>query len=96
MVHVSDARQVTDNEAESRFELDEEGATAVAYYRLAGDVMTFTHTEVPRQFRGRGIASRLVRGALETARAEKLTVVPACSFVARYIAQHPEFRDLLA
>ncbi len=92
----ADASPVRQNTALSRFELIEDEATAVAYYRRAGDVMTFTHTEVPRQFRGRGIASRLIHGALEAARAEKLKVVPACSFVARYIAQHPEFRDLVA
>jgi predicted GNAT family acetyltransferase len=86
---------VRQNTTQSRFELEQEGATAVAYYRLAGDVMTFTHTEVPRAFRRRGIASRLIRGALETAQAQGLTVVPLCSFVARYIAEHPEFRGLV-
>ena len=51
---------VRDNPALSRFELTAEGATALAYYRLADGVLTFTHTEVPPQFRQRGIASRLV------------------------------------
>ncbi len=86
---------VRQNTAHSRFELEVEGSIAVAYYRSAGDVVTFTHTEVPRQFRGRGIASRLVEGALETVRAQGLRVVPQCSFVARYIAEHPQFHDLL-
>ena len=46
--------------------------------------------------RGRGIASRLVQGALESARAAGLKVVPRCPFVSAYIAKHPEFGDLLA
>jgi predicted GNAT family acetyltransferase len=37
-----------------------------------------------------------VRGALEQARAQNLKVVPRCSFVAAYLARHPEFTDLLA
>ena len=87
---------VRDNSALSRFELAAEGATALAYYRLADGVLIFTHTEVPPQFRRRGIASRLVQGALEAARARGLKVAPRCSFVAGYIARHPEFDDLLA
>ena len=67
----------------------------MAYYNLTPGTMTFTHTEVPYALQGQGIASRLVRGALEAARAEGLKVVPRCSFVSAYIARHPEFGDLV-
>jgi hypothetical protein len=87
---------VRDNPALSRFELEADGVTAVANYRLAGGVMTFTHTEVPPHARGGGIASRLIAGALAAARARELKVVARCSFVSAYIERHPEFRDLLA
>ena len=87
---------VRDNPALSRFELDADGVTAVANYRLAGGVMTFTHTEVPPHARGEGIASRLIAGALAAVRARELKVVARCSFVSAYIERHPEFRDLLA
>jgi len=87
---------VRQNPARSRFELDADGATAFAYYRLGDGVMTFHHTETPFHLQGRGIASRLVRGALEQARAQQLKVAPRCSFVASYMARHPEFNDMLA
>jgi predicted GNAT family acetyltransferase len=80
----------------SRFELDEDGATAIAVYRLADGVITFTHTETPPHLRGRGIASRLIEDALEAVRAQGLKVVPRCPFVRDFIARHPEFNDLLA
>jgi predicted GNAT family acetyltransferase len=67
----------------------------VAYYSLAPGVMTLTHTEVPAALQGRGIGSRLVRGTLEAARAQGLTVVPRCSFVSAYLSRHPEFNDLV-
>lgn len=89
------ADQVRNNAAQNRFELDADGGTAVAYYRLTPGLITFTHTETPFALRGRGVASRLVRSALEAARAQGLKVVPACAFVGAYIAKHPEFGDLL-
>jgi predicted GNAT family acetyltransferase len=87
---------VRQNTALSRFELDADGGTALAYYRQDDGIMTFHHTETPARLQGRGIASRLVRGALEQARAQNLKVVPRCSFVSAYLARHPEFNDLLA
>lgn len=87
---------VRQNNAQSRFELDADGGTALAYYRQGDGVMTFHHTETPPHLQGRGIASQLVRGALEQARAQHLKVIPRCSFVAAYMARHPEFNDLLA
>jgi predicted GNAT family acetyltransferase len=86
---------VRDNKAQHRFEMSAGGDTAVAYYSLSPGVITFTHTEVPAALRGQGIASRLMRGVLETARAEGLKVVPRCSFVTAYMNRHPEFNDLL-
>ena len=86
---------VRNNAALHRFELDAGGHTAVSYYKLAPGVITFTHTEVPPALEGRGIGSALVRGALESARAQGLKVVAKCPFVSAYIGRHPEFADLL-
>ena len=86
---------IRDNPARSRFELEADGVTAFMNYRLAGGVMTLDHTETPVAARGRGIASRLVEGVLETARARGLKVVPRCPFVRAYLTKHPEYRDLV-
>jgi predicted GNAT family acetyltransferase len=86
---------VRNNPALSRFELDTGDGVAVVNYRAAPGVLTFYHTEVPAALRERGIASRLLRGALEQTRAEGLKVVPRCGFVAHFFNTHPEFNDLL-
>jgi predicted GNAT family acetyltransferase len=86
---------VRNNTAESRFELDVEGHTALAFYRTEPGVITFVHTEVPQELSGRGVGSRVVRGALEQVRALGLKVVPKCPFVAACMSKHPEFSDLL-
>ena len=88
--------EVRNNEARSRFEMTVEGATAVAQYKLEGDVIHFTHTIVPLEVEGRGVGSRLVKGALDEARRQGLQVDPICPFVRAYIDKHAEYQDLLA
>ncbi|MCM2275341.1 MAG: N-acetyltransferase, partial [Candidatus Didemnitutus sp.] len=56
----------------------------------------FTHTLVPPQLRGRGLAEALVRRALDDARAAGRKVVPACSYVDVFIQRHPDYQALRA
>ncbi len=90
------AYDVVDNPERHRFELSLDGHTAFTTYRLAGDILIVPHTEVPREFEGRGIGSALVKGVLEIARARGLKVKPLCSFVAGYMRRYPEYDDLRA
>ena len=90
------SESVTDNAAASRFELAVGGATAFAAYRVSDGRLVFTHTEVPDSLSGRGIGSRLAKGALDLARTRGLPVEARCAFIAGYIDKHPEYRDLLA
>ncbi|HUP45810.1 MAG TPA: GNAT family N-acetyltransferase [Thermoanaerobaculia bacterium] len=87
--------KVTNNEKESQFEAQVDGALAVAAYDLEPGRMTLTHTKVPPELEGRGIAGQLAKAALDHARAEGLKVVPECSYMAKYIERHPEYRDLV-
>lgn len=86
---------VENNRAASRFEATADGVLCVLEYRLANGVLTITHTGVPEQVGGRGIASDLTRAAFETARSEGWKVVPACSYASAYIKKHPEYNDLV-
>lgn len=87
---------VRDNRAEQEFELDVEGHRAIAAYQREGGTITFTHTLVPKAIEGRGVASKLIRAALDASRDEGLKVIAQCPFVAAYIERHPEYRGLLA
>jgi uncharacterized protein len=87
--------EVRNNTAQNRFEFDVDGHQAVAYYRMTPGVITFVHTEVPQELSGRGIGTKLIRGALEMVRAQGLRVVPQCPFVSAFMGKHPEYNDLL-
>jgi len=86
---------VRDNKTQSRFELDVEGGIAFANYRMTPSAVVITHTETPRALRGRGIASDLVKGALELIRADGHKVIAGCGFVVDYLQKHPEYDDLV-
>ena len=88
---------VTDNPAGSRYELhDGDTLAGVAAYRLAGDTVTFTHTEVADAYEGQGGGSRLARAALDDSRTRGRRVVPRCPFIAGWIERHPGYADLVA
>jgi len=87
--------EVKDNPAKNQFELIVEGHTALAAYRLKPGVITFTHTEVPKELGGRGVGSQLAKGALDQVRARGLKVVPLCPFIKAYIEKHAEYADLV-
>jgi uncharacterized protein len=64
-------------------------------YGRHGRTLVLFHTEVDERFEGLGVGSQLVRSVLDQARADGLEVNPRCPFVARWIAKHPEYLDVV-
>ena len=89
--------EVVNVPAAHRYELllDGERIGELAYRQRNGRI-AFTHTNVNPAYEGRGFGSRLAEAALDDARRQGLAVVPLCPFIAWYIEQHPEYRDLVA
>lgn len=86
---------VSNNTLKHRFETEVSNKTAFLNYRIAGDQITFTHTEVPAAIEGRGIGTSLVKAGLDYAREHKLHVTPQCPFVAEFIQSHPQYQSLV-
>ncbi len=89
-----DSLEVTNNIIQNRFEVSLEGRTAIMEYMIAGTNMIFTHTEVPPEFEGKGIASRMAQFALDYARDHSYKIQALCPFVALYIRRHPEYQPI--
>ena len=89
--------QVVDVPEKGRFEIRLDGrVVGLASYHVDGTTMTLPHTEVDPAMGGRGIGTALVAGVLEAARERGLHVLPYCSFVRKYLLDHPEELDLVA
>lgn len=88
---------VTHDAISRRFEVRVDyHSLAFLSYSSDGDRIIFEHTYVPNEVRGKGIASNLVRAALEEARQRRWSIVPRCSYVAAFIKRNPQFADLVA
>jgi uncharacterized protein len=88
--------EVREDAAHHRFEIwvgDKRAGMTV--YRGGGELYEFLHTEIDGAFGGRGLGSILIRQTLETVRARGAHVLPFCPFVKAFIAEHPEYVDLV-
>jgi uncharacterized protein len=88
---------VADSPGALRYEITADGErVGFVTYRLAAGVISFLHAEVDPAREDQGIGSRLVRDALDDARARGLSVRPICPFVAYFIERNPDYADLVA
>jgi predicted GNAT family acetyltransferase len=72
------------------------GGEAELTYGHDGDMLIADHTYVPPDFRGTGLAEKLVRRAIADAEREKKRILPLCSYVALQFRRHPEWAHLRA
>lgn len=80
-----------------RLAIDGSDDAALAYYRIDDNGhRVLTHTEVPYEFSGRGLASKLARAVFDDARESGAKLVLQCPFMAGWYARHPEYRDVVA
>ena len=79
----------------ARYELDEQGLTSWAVYRLAGDRLFIDHVESPPPLRGTGASGRLMAALCADARARNLRITPNCGYAAAWLQRSAEFGDLV-
>ncbi len=87
---------VVDHPEARRFELQLADDIATAYYRIQGDTIVLTHTEVPQRYSRQGIGTRLAEGVFQEIERSGRKVVAKCPFMSRFAARHPEYAKLVA
>ena len=84
-----------------RFEIHVDGSGEPAGKTYIKDIETadgvkqriFPHTEVKEEFGGHGLASTLVRQALDVSIAEGFQIVAVCPYVKSWVKKHPEYQE---
>jgi predicted GNAT family acetyltransferase len=95
-VAVAERIEIADASDRERYELSLDGeVVGFTAYRARPGLIAFIHTEVDERLHGRGLGDRLIRFALEDARARGLAVLPFCPFVKAFIQRHREFEGLV-
>jgi predicted GNAT family acetyltransferase len=89
--------EVVNDEKSGIYEAIADGtALAGLTYDVAGDHrLVLLATSVFPEFRGRGIATALIRRVLDDARAKGKTVTIRCPIVHEFIQRTPEYADLV-
>ncbi|MBN2117571.1 MAG: N-acetyltransferase [Anaerolineales bacterium] len=86
--------KVTHKETESRFEVRINDHLSKLDYMLNGKNFVITHVGVYPEFRGQGVAGKIMESSLEYARQNALRVIPMCSYAAGYIRKNPRYLEL--
>ena len=88
--------ELIDNTDDNQYEFHIDGHIAkIEYIKTNKGEIYLTHTEVPTQLEGRGIASQLAEKVLTDIEKQGLRLVPLCPFVAGYISKHPDWRRIV-
>lgn len=85
-----------DNKNKSRFELNDNGLSVWANYRILDGKYLIAHVEADLPLRGTGAASRLMQEMVDHARANAITLVPRCSYARAWFERNPQARDVLS
>ena len=82
------------NEADCKYEYHIDGHCAYITYDDQNGKMCLTHTIVPEELAGKGLARTLLEDVLEQIKKEGKKAVAVCSYVVKYEEKHPELKDL--
>lgn len=83
------------DESKNRFFLTIDGKESMVDYQKDENLMDLYFTYVPDEFRGQGIASKLVQKALDYAHHHNYRVKPSCPFIESFIQNHKEYQSIL-
>lgn len=80
--------ELHNNQKQNRFEIEVNGELVFANYRHEGKKLYIDHVESPVSLRGTGAAGTLMQGIKDYVEAQKLEVIPICSYASVWLKRH--------
>jgi predicted GNAT family acetyltransferase len=87
--------ELVHNTTACQYEYHIEGHLARVIYEEENGVLHLTHTFVPKELGGRGVAGALVKAVMDDIEKRELKMKPGCSYIVAYVEKHPECEKLL-
>ena len=82
------------NQPESKYEYHIDGYIAYITYDDQNGEMHLTHTIVPEELAGKGLAKMLLEDVLQEIKKDNKKAVAKCSYIVKYQEKNPEASDL--
>lgn len=87
---------IRDDPSNERYTAEVDGELAgFTEYRPWEGRLLFPHTEIDDAHSGKGVATKLIREALDDVRSKGVMIVPLCPFVARFVRHNPDYMDMV-
>lgn len=83
--------EIIHNQSENCFEVTIDNMRSIVGYCLVEGEMHVTHTMVPKELSGQGIAAALTKELLQYAQQQQLRIKPICPYTKAYLERHPEY-----
>ncbi len=90
------AYELIHNEAANNYEYHIDGLTCYITYDDQNGNMHLTHTVVPKELGGRGIAKELLLDVLEEIKKAGKKAVAECSYVVAFQEKNPDYAEYFA
>lgn len=90
------ANEVVNDKSGSRFVLEIEGDEVYLLYDEKKNMLDLYSTYTPPKLRGKGLAAKVVKAALEYVKEKNLKVIPSCWYVRKFIEENPEYQNLVS
>lgn len=95
-VHDAEDLVITDNSELGVYEATIGGRTAAGLvYNTVGNRVALMATSVLPEFRGKGVAARLIGGVLDELRTQGKTATVTCPYATAFVNARPEYADVL-
>lgn len=90
--------QQKETEGKGMFYIEKDDDIVAELTYTVGDnrIMTIDHTETEPEMEGEGLASSLVKHAVEYAREKDMKIDPLCRYAAKQFERHEEYREVQA
>jgi predicted GNAT family acetyltransferase len=67
----------------------------LTFVETGPDRIAIDYSFVPPEYRGKGVALKLIKKAVEDARTQGFKITPICGYVAAEFRHHPQWADVL-